>query len=145
MWPFAVSRNCLHSRHLWNRNCFCKLVGDFMSSHLFESFSKMIDKLPAKGVITATEREYQMLENDLATNRPVSKQEVHSILSFCRFLAATRSGLAVSPAVLPAGDMVFYRKTTERLIEAGELSAEAKEQFDAAFSVPLLQSLADVY
>ena len=116
-----------------------------MDSHLFESFSKMIEKLPAKGVISAMEREYQMLENDLATNRPVSKHEVHSILSFYRFLDGVRSGREISPTVLPPGEMVFYRKTTERLIEAGELPAEAKERFDAVFSIPLLQSLANVY
>ena len=118
---------------------------DFMNSHLFETFSKMIDKLPAKGVIAAMERENQMLENDLVTNRPVSKQEAYSILSFCRFLAARKSGLAVSPALLPPGHAAFYRKTLERLIDAGELPENAQEQFDETFTVPLLKSLADVH
>ena len=117
----------------------------YMSSHLFESFSKMIDKLPAKGIFSAMEREYQMLENDLATNRPVPKQEAHSILTYYRFLNAARSGTLPGPTLLPPGDMAFFRKTTERLIEAGELPARAKEQFDAVFSLPLLQSLVDVY
>jgi hypothetical protein len=118
---------------------------DFMYSHLFESFSKMIDKLPAKGVISATEREFQMLENDLATNRPVPRQEAHSILSFCRFLTAMKSGLPVSPTVLSPGHTAFFRKTLDRLIEAGVLPEDAKEQFDEAFTVPLLKSLANVY
>ncbi|MGO8838146.1 MAG: hypothetical protein ACLQAH_11390 [Limisphaerales bacterium] len=116
-----------------------------MNSHLFESFSRMIDKLPAKGVISAMEREHQMLENDLATNRPVPRKEAHSILNFCRFLAAIKSGLNVSPAILPPADTAFYRRTTDRLIKAGELPANAHELFDEAFTVPLLQSLEDVY
>ena len=116
-----------------------------MSSRLFESFSKMIEKLPARGVIPATDREYQMLENDLATNRPVPRQEVHSILSFCRFLAAIRSGLTVSPTILSPVHTAFYRKTLERLIEAGELPSTAEEEFDEAFTFPLLKSLVDVY
>lgn len=116
-----------------------------MNSHLFESFSKMIDKLPAKGVISAMEREYQMLENDLATNRPVPRKEAHSILNFCRFLVAVKSGLNVSPAILPPGDTAFFRRTTDRLIKAGELPVEAREHFDEAFTVPLLKSMVDVY
>jgi hypothetical protein len=118
---------------------------DFMNSHLFESFSKMIDKLPAKGVISATERELQMLENDLATNRPVPRQEAHSILSFCQFVTAMKSGLPVAPTVLSPGHTAFFRKTLDRLIEADVLPEGAREQFDEAFTVPLLKSLANVY
>ncbi len=116
-----------------------------MNSHLFESFSKMIDRLPAKGVLSATEREHQMLENDLATNRPVSRKEAHSILSFCDFLAAIKSGLKMSPVVLPPRDAAFYRRTTTRLVEAGELPNNAHELFDETFTLPLLQSLEDIY
>ena len=116
-----------------------------MNAHLFESFSKMIEKLPAEGIFAATERECQMLENDLVTNRPVSKQEVHSILSFCRFLAAAKSSRLVPRAVLPPGHTAFYRKTMERLIHAGELPASAEEQFDESFTGPLLNSAVDTY
>jgi hypothetical protein len=116
-----------------------------MSSHLFESFSKMIDKLPVEEVIPAAERECQLLENDLVTNRPVPKQEAHSILSFCRFLTVTKAGLKVPCAELPPGHAAFYQKTLERLIAAGELSGSAQEQYDEAFTVPLLRSATDVY
>ena len=116
-----------------------------MSVQLFDAFSKMIDGLPPKGVIPAVEREHQMLENDLATNRPVSKKEAHSILSFCRFLVAVKSGVKVSPMILSPADTAFYRKTMGRLIDAGELPADAQEQFDEVFTVPLLRSLVDVY
>ncbi len=116
-----------------------------MNSHLFESFSKMIDRLPVTGVISATEREHQMLENDLATNRPVSPKEAHSILSFCNFLTAIKSGLRMSPVVLPPTDTAFYRRTTTRLVEAGELPVKAHELFDETFTVPLLQSFERVH
>jgi hypothetical protein len=117
---------------------------EFMNTHLFESFSKMIDKLPPGSVLTATERECQMLENDLVTNRPVSKQEVHSILSFCRFLAAAKSKRLVAPTVLPPGHTAFYRRTLARMIEAGEMPESAEEQFDGSFMAPLLKSVAEV-
>jgi len=116
-----------------------------MNAHLFESFSKMIDKLPAGEVIPAAERECQLLENDLVTNRPVPKQEAHSILSFCRFLTVTKAGLKVPRTVLPPGHAAFYQKILERLIEVGELPESAHEQYDEAFTVPLLKSAADVY
>ena len=115
-----------------------------MYSHLFETFSKMIDRLPAKSVLSALQREHQMLENDLATNRPVSRQEAHSILSFCQFLASIKAGQPMAPVVLPPSDTAFYRKTTGRLIEAGELPADTHGRFDEVFTAPLLQSLVDV-
>jgi hypothetical protein len=123
----------------------CPSYKDVMNSYLFESFSKMIDKLPPKGVILAAERECQLLENDLATNRPVPKQEAHSILSFCRFLSVAKTGLKVPRTVLAPGHTAFYRRTLDRLIEAGELPETARPQFDEFFTVPLLQSLVDVY
>jgi hypothetical protein len=116
-----------------------------MNTHLYESFSKMIGKLPAEEVLSATDRECLMLENDLVTNRPVSKQDVHSILSFCRFLSAAKSRRLVPSTVLPPGHTGFYRKTLGRLIEAGEMPESAEEQFDGAFTAPLLKSAADVY
>lgn len=86
-----------------------------------------------------------MLENDLATNRPVSPKEAHSILSFCSFLTAIKSGLRMSPVVLPPTDTAFYRRTTTRLVEAGELPMKAHELFDETFTVPLLQSLEKIH
>jgi len=86
-----------------------------------------------------------MLEEDLAHQRPTPTKEAHSVLSFCRFLRAFKSGLKVSPAVLPPTDTAFYRRTMERLIEAGELPEQAQEHFDEAFTVPLLKSLVKIY
>ena len=115
-----------------------------MSTHLFESFSQMIGEMPAKGVLTAVELQHRMLTDDLARKRTLPLEEAHSVLSFCRFLEAARAGGQIARTVLPAVDTEFYRKTTERLVEAGELPREAKERFDTAFSVARLKLLSPV-
>jgi len=112
-----------------------------MNTNLFESFSKMIEEIPAQGIIPAVELERRMLAEDLAHSRTVAIKEVRSILSFCRFIEAAQSGVSLPPTVLPATETEFYRRTTARLIEAGELPFEAKEKFDATFSAPLLKTL----
>jgi len=114
-----------------------------MSLGLFDVFSKLIDETPVKGIISAVEREHELLENDLATNRPVSKEEVQSVLAFCRFLEAVRSGRPVTPEVLPETDTSFYWKITARLIAGGQLPESARDRFDEAFTVPLLKSYAE--
>ena len=116
-----------------------------MSTHLFESFSKMIDQMPARGIIAAVELQRRMLADDLAHKRTLLKKEARSVFSFCRFLRAAVLGHSMPPVLLPAPDTAFYRQTTERLIQAGELPATARDQFDAVFSMPLLRSVVDVY
>ena len=112
-----------------------------MDTHLFKSFSKMINDMPPRGVIPALELQCQMLTDDLAQKRLPHTEETHSILSYQRFLKATRAGNRMSPTVLSAAGTAFFRKTTERLVEAGELPSDARDRFDAAFSIPLLDSL----
>ena len=112
-----------------------------MSTHLFESFSQMIGEMPAKGIITAVELEHRMLTDDLARKRTLPYEEAHSVLSFCRFLEAAKTGGQIPHTVLPAVDTEFYRKTTERLVAAGELPLDANERFDATFSVARLKLL----
>jgi hypothetical protein len=111
-----------------------------MSAGLFDAFSRMIDGTPVKGILPATERELQILENDLATDRPVPKQEIHSVLVYCSFLQAVKSGVQVAPVVLPPTDTAFYRRTTVRLIAGGELPDAARELFDETFTAPRLAS-----
>ena len=106
-----------------------------MSAGLFDAFSKMIDGTPVKGILPATERELQILENDLATDRPVPKNEVRSLFIYCSFLQAVKSGFQVAPVALPPTDAAFYRKTTVRLIAGGELPGIARERFDETFTV----------
>jgi hypothetical protein len=115
-----------------------------MGVHLFNPFSKMIDKVPAGAIVAVAKREAQMLTDDLANGRMLLEGEVHSILSFCRFLEASQSGIEISPVTLPMTDTAFYRKTTERLVNAGELPSDAREQFDTVFSKPTLKLLSSV-
>jgi hypothetical protein len=115
-----------------------------MGVHVFNPFSKMIDRMPAEAIVAVVKREAQMLVDDLAKGRMSIGGEVHSILSFCRFLEASQSGIEISPVALPMTDTAFYRKTTERLVKAGKLPSEATEQFDAVFSRPTLKLLSSV-
>ena len=112
-----------------------------MSTHLLSPFLRMIDEMPAEAIVAVAERESLMLTDDLAHGRMPLEGEAHSILSFCRFLEAARSGAKISSVALPLEDTGFYRKTTERLVQAGKLPSAAREQFDAIFSRPALKSL----
>jgi len=112
-----------------------------MGIHLFHPFSRMIDGIPAEAIVAVVKREAQMLAEDLARGRMPLAGEAHSILSFCRFLEASQSGAKISPVALPMTDTAFYRKTTERLVQAGKLPSDAKEQFDTVFSRPALKAL----
>jgi hypothetical protein len=112
-----------------------------MNPRLFERFTAMIDNVPAKGVIRATELERQMLQSDLARKRTLPIEDVRSILAFCAFLKKATCSARAPFCVLPMQHMGFYRKTVERLIEAGELSSEAKEQFDETFSSGFARAL----
>jgi hypothetical protein len=112
-----------------------------MNPRLFERFTAMIDKVPAKGVVRAAELECQMLQSDLERKRTLPIEDVRSILAFCAFLKNETRSIRASFFVLPMQHMGFYRKTVERLIDAGELSSEAKEQFDETFSSGFARAL----
>jgi hypothetical protein len=113
-----------------------------MSVQLFESFSGMIDKIPAKGVFMAIELQRQMVQNDLAEKRTLPLKDAHSILAFCHFLNNAISGIHSVSSALPLQHISFYRKTIERLIAAGQLPFEAKELFDETFSPAFLKATA---
>jgi hypothetical protein len=112
-----------------------------MGAHLFGPFSKMIDEIPAGAIVAVADRQSEVLVEDLARGRTRLGGEAHSILSFCRFLKAVRSGKEISPVSLPLPDTAFYRKTTERLVTAGKLPSEARDQFEQIFSIPALKLL----
>lgn len=104
----------------------------------------MIDKVPAGAVVAVAERQGQVLAEDLARGRSRLDGEARSILSFCRFLKAARTGDQIFPVGLSMTDTAFYRKTTERLVAAGELPPDARDQFDRFFSLPALKLLSSV-
>ena len=104
-----------------------------MNSRRFELFKDMIQGVPAKGVLRASELEQWMIKDDLANQRDVALEDTLSILCFCRFLERTKAGEPVHCGGVPEEHLSFYRATVERLIDAGELPYVAKEQFDEAF------------
>ena len=74
------------------------------------------------------------VQNDLTQKRQtLSRENTHSILIFGNFLKSVASGIGVTSSTVPLQNMIFYKQTVERLIAAGELPYEAKEQFHEAF------------
>ena len=112
-----------------------------MDAHLFESFSKMIDCIPAKGVVEAVETQCRMIEDDFAHKRSMPLKTAASILAFGRFLNAAARGENFSSSDVPIHHVPTYRRTVERLVDAGELPVTAQEQFNNAFSGGFLHSL----
>jgi len=112
-----------------------------MGVFLFNPFSRMLDRTPAEAIVAVVARQGRMLGDDLARGRMLPDGEARSILSFCRFLEAMQTGHKIPPVALPMSDAAFYRKTTERLIQAGKLPGDAKRQFDVIFSRPSLKLL----
>ena len=110
---------------------------------IFESFRSMIHQMPPKAILMAIERQGRMMENDLVNERNLNEGEAVSVLNFCRFIKAASSGLNVpSPCVVPVGHVAFYRKIVAKLIEAGDLPAYAKNQFDEVFAGNFFKRLA---
>jgi hypothetical protein len=113
-----------------------------MGRELFAVFSRTIDGIPAKAVPRAVELERWLIQDDLAHQRNVSIHDAASILCFCHFLMAAKSGEEIHPSVLPMEHVPFYRQTVERLVEAGELPSTAIAQFDITFSDGFLSAMA---
>ncbi len=112
-----------------------------MGAHFMPPFSRMIEKMPVEAIVAMVKREAQMLADDLAQGRTVPNQETRSLLSFHRFLEAILTGVEIPPVVLSMTDTAFYRRTTERLVQAGKLPDSARERFEIVFSRPALRLL----
>jgi hypothetical protein len=107
---------------------------------IFDIFSRMIDSIPTKGIFRAIEAECQMLEDDLLCERPLPLDEALSILSFYRFLKTANSDVRIISAVLPSNQVVFYQHIVQKLVDSGELPANAKKLFDKTFRSGLLET-----
>jgi hypothetical protein len=105
-----------------------------MGMPLFEKFTEMVEKLPAKGVVAAVELEREMLEDDLAHKRTMPMDDVRSIMAFSDFLENATDAARIQTKPVPIHHIGFYRDTVKRLVEAGELPYEAGALFDRAFS-----------
>lgn len=112
-----------------------------MGIPLFERFAEMVERLPARAVISAVILERKMLEEDLAHDRTVPINDVRSIIAFSEFLENAPDKTRLSKAIVPIQHLSLYRATVKRLVEAGELPCECAGLFDAAFSVSGYQSL----
>jgi hypothetical protein len=99
-------------------------------SRLFEIFVEMLDDVPPRGIRRVVEMEQAMLEADVSEKRVGRDRDVNSILAFCRFLQAVDHGGTVAPVEMPVLHIVRYRSILLRMIQAGELPAEAQKKFD---------------
>ena len=111
-----------------------------MDAHLFETFSKMIEKIPAKGIVKAVDIQCRMIEGDLLRKRSMPMKSAASIIAFGQFLQAVVQGKAVSPATVPMHHIPVYRSIIEKLADAHELPPTANDQFDTAFPGALMKS-----
>ena len=117
----------------------------FMSGRLFEIFANTLDRLPIKGLRRAIELEMRMLEADVSGQRIPDDLEVKSILAFCRFVNYVSTGTTLADVKLPVAHVAYYRNLVLRLIEAGELPANAITQFDAAVGSEFWKTLKTNY
>jgi hypothetical protein len=104
-----------------------------MKTRFFELFTGMLEGLPAKGILRFVEREQGMLDEDLILKRVPQNREITSVLSFCHFLRAAACGGNFYSVELPADHVAIYRKIVVRMIQAGELTGNAKDKFDQFF------------
>jgi hypothetical protein len=111
-----------------------------MGVQLFEKFAEMIDKLPAKAVLSAAQLERQMLENDIEQKRALPMVDVHSITAFCSFLENASDAIRAPRVSVPVQHLGFYRDTITRLVKGGELPCEAGALFDRAFTPVMLNA-----
>ena len=105
-----------------------------MNWSLFESFCDMLETIPAKAILRATDAERKMVEEDLEKKRTESDEYVTSILSFCNFLMLAVRGQYAVMSSLPFEHRVFYSKIVQRLIDAGELPADIRSHMDEIFT-----------
>jgi hypothetical protein len=110
------------------------VVVGVMGVDLFEQFAAMVERLPVRAVLSAVVLQRKMLEDDLAHNRTVPLDDVHSIIAFSEFLENAPETMRLSKTTVPIRHFGLYRATIKRLVEAGELPWESAGLFDAAFS-----------
>jgi hypothetical protein len=102
--------------------------------HIFDLFAKVITDVPAQWVINELDLESKMLEHELWRRHLPLTQEAFSILRFCKFVHAAKTGHDMCfVESLPPDHIEFYKTTVVRLIQANELPLSATDQFDHVF------------
>jgi hypothetical protein len=113
-----------------------------MKRPIFDSFSEMVNGLPASVLLKAIKLQHRMFEEDLLYKRVPESPEVDSVLNFCQFITAVSNQDDFCPVIrLSLEHFAFYRGIVIRLIEADKIPVEAKAQFDLAFSLDFLKAL----
>ncbi len=113
-----------------------------MSHRAFETFCEMIDSLSPEAVLKAAAMARSKMNEDLASGRTVPSEDTTLVRTFCRFLESAAHGRLVLPRDMPMAHWMFYEKTVERLVAAGELPRKAKEDFDAANNAAFFRIMA---
>jgi hypothetical protein len=117
------------------------IVHGVMGVSLFKQFAAMVERLPARAIVSAVILQRKMLEDDLAHKRTVSLNDVRSIIAFSDFLENAPEISRLSKTSIPILHLGLYRATVKRLVEAGELPWECAGLFDTAFSAAGFQTL----
>jgi hypothetical protein len=112
-----------------------------MGISLFEQFAAMVERLPTRAVVSAVILQRKMLEDDLARNRSVLKNEVYSIIAFSDFLENAPETMRLPKTAVPIRHLGLYRATVKRLVESGDLPWESAALFDAVFTATDFQWL----
>jgi hypothetical protein len=107
-----------------------------MERALFKAFTQRIAKLPAQAIISAIDRECDMLRRDLAGSRDGLSEQAYSILYFKIFVRAAKNGEILDLTIqLPADEVDFFERTTNRLVQAEALPLSALDHFQTTFRV----------
>lgn len=102
--------------------------------HIFDLFAGMLTDVPARKVMDELDLEGKMLEQNVWRCRLPLTREAFSILRFCKFVRAAKTGgdMCFVEAVSP-DHLEFYKTTIVRLFQANELPLSATNQFDHVF------------
>jgi hypothetical protein len=111
-----------------------------MNAPLLEELIKTMENIPPKAIFRLAEIQRKMIEDDVANKRIACREDVNSVLSFCRFLESSDE-TEILPILLPVTHIAACRKIVEKLIAAGELSPFIKERFDQTFYSNFLHDL----
>jgi hypothetical protein len=90
-----------------------------MKSQNFSDFAKVIDEQPARAVLGVARMYARTIERDKKPDQPVADPEAQRIMKFCHFLDTLEV-----PADLTGAEKDFYRRTAEKLVAAGTMSAK---------------------
>jgi len=107
-----------------------------MAFAAFKTFAQKISKLPPQAIIRALDRECDRLRRGLADSRDGLPDEAYSVLYFKIFVRAARLGDVLDLIIqLPVDEVLFFQKTTIRLVQANALPVSALDHFQTTFRV----------